>query len=155
MDPASIAPPISLFEWTGIALAVIVWIGVSILLWQRRRASTSLPWLVGGAITIASLVSAALLAALLTSHQPILVELTNQPWFIAPMIAIAIIAFLAKPRFGVAYGTVEISVALLTMWFSIRAHNDSLLVKGLGLSGGVYIFVRGGETIRNTLARRA
>jgi hypothetical protein len=82
-----------------------------------------------------------------------MVELTNQSWFIAPMLATAVIAFLAKQQFGAAYGALEIVVAALTFWFSIRAHNDSLLVKGLGLSGGVYIFVRGAETIRNSLGR--
>jgi hypothetical protein len=154
MNPTKTAPPISLWEWVGILLAVLIWLGVALYLWRRRKMSVaSHPWRAGVAITCGCLWSAAVLAALLTNHRPTLIELTNQSWFIVPIIAIAIIAFFAKMKFGIAYGAIEIILAVLTFWFSIRTHNDSLLVKGLGLSGGVYIFVRGSETIRNSLRR--
>jgi hypothetical protein len=154
MNVAKIVSPISLWDWLGVLLAVLLWLGVAFLLWRRRKMSlTPHPVRAAVAITCACLCSAVVLAALLTNHRPILIELTNQSWFIAPTIAVAIIAFFAKMKYGLAYGALEIIVAVLTFWFSIRAHNDSLLVKGLGLSGGVYIFVRGSETIRNSLRR--
>lgn len=153
MDPGAAAPPVPLAEWAGLALALLVWIALAVL--RRRLApGRSRALVLGGLGLLACLLTTALLGALLTSHALALAELTNQSWFILPMTAIAILAYLAKQRFGPAYGLVEIIVALLTFWFSIRAHNDSLLVKGIGLSGGLYIFVRGCETIRNSLRQR-
>jgi len=152
MDPGAAAPPVPLTEWAGLAFALACWVALFLLRWRllpgRRRQMLLLA--LG---FLACALTTAVLAILLTSHRLALAELTNQPWFILPMAVIALLAYLAKQRFGPAYGLGEIIVALLTFWFSIRAHNDSLLVKGLGLSGGLYIFVRGCETIRNSLRR--
>lgn len=152
MDPGAAAPPVTPLEWAGLALALLGWVALG---WLRRRLppGRGRATLLLGLGALACGLTTAVLAALLTSHQLALAELTNQPWFILPMAAIALLAYFAKQRFGPAYGLGEITVALLTFWFSIRAHNDSLLVKGLGLSGGLYIFVRGCETIRNSLRR--
>ncbi|HTI02265.1 MAG TPA: hypothetical protein VL752_15045 [Acidisoma sp.] len=153
MDPGAAAPPVPLTEWAGLALALLSWI---VLALARRRLGPGRrrALLLGLLGLLACLLTTAVLGALLTTHALALAELTNQSWFILPMTAIAILAYLAKQRFGLAYGLIEITVALLTFWFSIKAHNDSLLLKGIGLSGGLYIFVRGCETIRNGLRRR-
>lgn len=153
MDPGAAAPPVHPTELAGLAIAVVIWI-VFALLRHRMPAGRGRLLLLAFFGLIALLLTTAVLGALLTRHALALAELTNRSWFILPMTAIAILAYVAKQRFGLAYGLVEIAVALLTFWFSIKAHNDSLLVKGIGLSGGLYIFVRGCETIRNSLKRR-
>ena len=153
MDPAAAAPPVSPLEWTMLAIGLVL----ALLVLALRRGPAPSPrrrWLTTALLTLSCLLTTVGLGAILTSHSLALAELTNQTWFILPMIALAILAFIAKQTVGIFYGVVEIIVALLMFWFSVRAHNDSLLVKGLTLSSGVYVFVRGMETVRNGLRRR-
>jgi hypothetical protein len=153
MDPAASAPPVTWPEWTALGLGVLC--ALALLPLRRRPAPTRLMRGVAAALLVAAcLLITIALGAILTAHRLALAELTNQSWFILPMIALAILAFVAKQNFGILYGAVEIIVALLMFWFSVRAHNDSLLVKGLTLSSGVYVFVRGMETIGRGLRRR-
>ncbi|MCB8878622.1 hypothetical protein ACELLULO517_00140 [Acidisoma cellulosilytica] len=152
MDPAASAPPVSLPEWVALAAGFLL----ALLVMARRRSPTvsrRARWLTAALFIAACLFITIAFGAILTAHRPALAELTNQRWFILPMVAIAVLAFVAKQNLGLLYGAVEIIVALLMFWFSVRAHNDSLLVKGLTLSSGVYVFVRGMETIRNGLRR--
>lgn len=153
MDPAATAPPVSWPEWAalaaGLALALLL-----VLLRRRPLASRRHRMAAAALLTLACLLITLALGAILTAHRLALAELTNQSWFIVPMVALALLAFLAKQTIGILYGAVEIIVALLMFWFSVRTHNDSLLVKGLTLSSGVYVFVRGMETVRNGLRRR-
>jgi hypothetical protein len=156
MQPLQAARPLSEIEWAAIGLCALAWGLASLLLWRARtRPARHHTRIAVVGLALACLISILVLGHLLSAHRLAIVELANQPWFLGPMIVIAILAYAAKRTFGAAYGALEVVVAILTFWFTIRGHNDSLLVKGLGLSGGVYIFVRGCETVRNSLARRA
>jgi hypothetical protein len=153
MDKAAAAAPVSALEWAALGVGLLLWLVILGL--RRRPAPSPRGRLLMAALFIAAcLLTTIALGAILTAHRLALAELTNQRWFILPMIALSILAFVAKQNFGLAYGAAEIITALLMFWFSVRAHNDSLLVKGLTLSAGLYVFVRGMETIRNTRRRR-
>lgn len=152
MDKAAAAPPVSALEWAALAAGLLL---ALLILGLRRQPvlSRQRRWVTAALFVASCLLTTTALGAILTAHRLALAELTNQSWFILPMIAIAILAFVAKQTLGLVYGAIEIVVALLMFWFSVRAHNDSLLVKGLTLSSGVYVFVRGTETMRNALRR--
>ena len=152
MDKAAAAPPVSALEWAALAAGLLL---ALLILGLRRQPvlSRQRRWVTAALFVVSCLLTTTALGAILTAHRLALAELTNQSWFILPMIAIAILAFVAKQTLGLVYGAIEIVVALLMFWFSVRAHNDSLLVKGLTLSSGVYVFVRGTETMRNALRR--
>lgn len=148
MDKAAAAPPVSPLEWAALATGVVLW-----LIILRLRGRSQHRALLAALVILACVLTSVAIGAILTTHRPALAELTNQPWFILPMVVLSVLAFIAKQRIGTLYGASEIVVALLMFWFSQRAHNDSLLVKGLALSAGLYVFVRGMETMRNALRR--
>lgn len=65
-------------------------------------------------------------------------------------VVLAVAFYVLRTRRPFAYGAIELVVAVVVMWFSGNSPADPL-AKGLGILGGVYVFVRGLDNMSKRL----
>ena len=69
----------------------------------------------------------------------------------APAIMITIFLYWLRGYKPFIYGTVEVVVGSVTMWAGFHTENAGLLLRCLGLAGGIYIVVRGLDNMDKAL----
>jgi hypothetical protein len=91
----------------------------------------------------------------LVAHPDTVLQWLKEPIAVVPalMVGIALFWFRCKRLFE--YALIEIGGAVGSTFYAIIAPNNSLLAKGLGILGGLYILVRGLDNIDKSLKNRS
>lgn len=113
---------------------------VSFLIWFAIIGA----FFIGTSITIAILISA---------YDTKIVHLMSHPLFIIPAFAIGIYFYRLRCRRLLIYGLIEILVAGVAIWLAIGSTTELLLLKSLGIIGGVYILVRGIDNVDKCIGK--
>ena len=78
----------------------------------------------------------------------------KSPFFVLAAVTIGFLLYALRRRRPFLYGSLEITVAFVSMIISIRASNIDDLTRALGIMGGVYIMVRGLDNLDRGLPMR-
>ena len=68
----------------------------------------------------------------------------DRPEIVLPtMFVVGLLFFRMRCTKPALYGSAEMVVGMVTLWFSATGPSESLLLKGIGMMGAVYVMVRG------------